>query len=342
MPTGSKAISLKRCAKKIKIWGIACCIMGSAVHGATEDYKFPHLPGSTLLFGWIGTVLHGLTIVTPGETVNVLPEPGQLVTGDGTPIFPSISLDGRLIACVRLRPFPPFHIVLATFSIPDRQWTEYADAEHVYAVSISPDKSKLAFVSREAVGKPILLRILDTETRIARVAVTAEQIAIDSRPSWSPNGDSLAYEVNPTGGGDGEYQRSINVLEVATGKTKRLSEGQSPAWSPSGEWIAYFVRSEASPNDRLFPFPKKCMMMHPDGTGVQDLYGTSSWFSWPAGQKHFVDAPVWSPNSKQLLLNELSDLDSWRMNLDTLDIATRKLERRFKNAPPVLGWAPWG
>jgi Tol biopolymer transport system component len=122
----------------------------------------------------------------------------------------------------------------------------------------------------------------------------------------------------------GEYKPAIMVLEVLTGKTWKIADGDLPAWSPSGDWIAY---RDGSQNSRSV-----CMAVHPDGTGAKTLV------AFPHG-KAFIDPPVWSPDSKTLLFNELADDEKWTMDIDLLDISALKLTKKFRGVPPVYAWA---
>jgi Tol biopolymer transport system component len=68
--------------------------------------------------------------------------------------------------------------------------------------------------------------------------------------------------------------------------------------------------------------------MHPDGTGSQLIH---KFESMNAG-------PIWSPDSKTLLLASFPDDFSGKFDVFLLDVATRKLTKEFRNAPLVFGW----
>jgi hypothetical protein len=77
------------------------------------------------------------------------------------------------------------------------------------------------------------------------------------------------------------------------------------------------------------------MRVHPDGTGVKPaLKLKDSWFA----SKHFGwGAPVWSPDSRQLLINVVKN-DGPALDVVLLDIATGRTTT-VSSGFPVFGWA---
>jgi Tol biopolymer transport system component len=57
-----------------------------------------------------------------------------------------------------------------------------------------------------------------------------------SRPSWSPDSRRLLYEHRE---GPNFPQSLLAVLDVDTGSTRELGDGQKARWSPDGQMIAY-------------------------------------------------------------------------------------------------------
>ena len=49
--------------------------------------------------------------------------------------------------------------------------------------------------------------------------------------------------------------------------------------------------------------------------------------------------PVWSPDSKTLLVNTSRDPDSDTFDIHMVDLATGKATKKFKNGGPVYAWA---
>jgi Tol biopolymer transport system component len=216
-------------------------------------------------------------------------------------------------------------------------WTEYAKAYYVLAVAISPDKSKLAVSSTVREEDPVRLSILDTRSGVSQ-AVPTEKFPLDGNLSWSPDGRRVAYQVRLSSGAAHTYESAIDVIDLTTGITRRVGSGKDPAWSPSGEWIAYLDSSGT------WPVTTKCLMSHPDGTDEHVLNAFPP-AGQPIDQRYFIGAPVWSPDSRHLLLNELVDQDkpviNMRRDIHLVDLATGKMTTRFRNVAPVLGWATW-
>lgn len=322
-----------------------CCVLLVSLLGPTnagaQVRHLPRLDGAALLVGYDslfgGSPSDLLAVTTPQGTFTVLPEPGQPVTNNGTPTHASISSDGRLIGCLRVKSARPAQVVVATYSIPDKVWTEYARASSVLAVAISPDKSKLAVISIVREGDPARLSIIDMRSSLSQV-ISTEPFPLDGNLSWSPDGGRIAYQVRLSSGGANTYDAAIDVVELGTGMTRRVGRGQDPAWSPSGKWIAYLDSSGT------WPVTTKCMVARPDGSGERELYAFPP-VRKPNEQQYFIGAPVWSPDSKQLLLNELIDqglpVINMRRNVHLLDFDTGKLTTRFRKVAPVIGWAAW-
>ena len=71
--------------------------------------------------------------------------------------------------------------------------------------------------------------------------------------------------------------------------------------------------------------------MRPDGTGARILFTFHS-------DEALMVPPVWSPDSRTILINRFHDKDKATMDIDALDLATLQLTRKFKNTPPVYAW----
>jgi hypothetical protein len=48
--------------------------------------------------------------------------------------------------------------------------------------------------------------------------------------------------------------------------------------------------------------------------------------------------PVWSPDSKTLLINKSRDPDNGTVDIEMLDVVTGKRTKKFKNVAPVYAW----
>lgn len=301
----------------MKTWAAAVCMLGALLtpqgRKAPGD-DVPILPRASLL---VGTPPFFLMVTNAHESLRLQPEYSQPETRDGTSIYPSISRDGKVIAYARLKAAQPQRIVaISTYSALEDKHADYSEGEYAGAVAISPDASKLAYVAggRDETHR---IHIIDLATKRETIGPEAGYL---SRPgaSWSPDSRRLAYNFN----------REIRIWDADTDKIAKVAVGGVPAWAPSGEWIAYFDS---------FPYERstRCMIVHPDGTGEKTLFN----FPKKRFQRFLVEAPLWSPDSKTILLNELADVDTGTVDIHLLDLQTLKLKTVVKDTLRVLGWA---
>jgi Tol biopolymer transport system component len=265
----------------------------------------------------IGGPGNDLGISTPSETLWLLPESNQRAIG-GPLIHPSITSDGHTVAGARLKSAAARRVAIATYSVPEKRWTEYAEGDFAGSVAIAPDGSKLAFAG-EIEGQPAPLNIIDLKTGEKSAGPCVEP---ETMLSWAPDGVRLAYVTSEPIRSVPDLhltRRIISVFDSRTGKTTDVAYGYAPAWSPSGEWIAYFWDTTKG---------TALMGVRPNGSDARLLT------LHHAG----ILLPVWSPDSTRLLLNgrmwEDGDVDIY-----LLDFATLKQIRFFRNKEPIVGWA---
>jgi Tol biopolymer transport system component len=294
----------------------------------------PMLRGASLL---VGSPPFSLMVTNDQESLRFQPEQDQPETGDSTPIYASISRDGKVIAYARLKPSQGQRIVtISTYSKEGGKKRDYADGEYSGAVAISPDASKLAFSYNRREGssdREYRLQIIDLKTGQRSTGPEVSTFA-NVFASWSPDSRRLAYTHN------GE----IRVWDTENGKVSKVADGDAPAWSPSGEWIAYLspapdlglskaLGRQVYESYRWLP---RCVLVHPDGTGSRVLLDLNA---ESGGSRFFIAPPVWSPDSKMVLFNELADVDTWTMDIHVVNLDTRKIKTLFRRSFPVLGWA---
>jgi TolB protein len=137
----------------------------------------------------------------------------------------------------------------------------------------SPDARLIAFASkRDGRSHIFAMRADGSDTR--RLTDTKNE---DSNPTWSPDGDELAFQRGP----------EIYVMAADGTQVRRvgneLAEEGDPAWSPDGRWIAYVRRDPGTKVRELW-------LVHPDGSGRHQLtyLGASS------------ISPAWAPDGRRI------------------------------------------
>lgn len=156
----------------------------------------------------------------------------------------------------------------------------------------SPDGQTIAFTGYRNVGlrgeawnKDIYVMDADGQNRKQLTRIAGN----NSNPSWSPDGQRIAF-VNSGWGWGAE----IYVMDGNGENSKRLTQGagskRGPSWSPDGKSIAFLLNNQVS-------------VMDSDGKNPRKLTD---------GQ--IAKNPTWSPDS------EMIAYESWRRNIGTSEI----------------------
>ncbi|MBM4187644.1 MAG: S9 family peptidase [Gemmatimonadetes bacterium] len=91
---------------------------------------------------------------------------------------------------------------------------------------------------------PTRLNLLDLGTEKAAELVKAD--AQIGSIAWSPNGRAIAYVTTPTPKADDARFSDVQVVDVASGTSRKVLESpgpdNNPSWSPDGAWIALSTR----------------------------------------------------------------------------------------------------
>jgi Tol biopolymer transport system component len=199
------------------------------------------------------------SIPIDGGVVSWLTDEGLFVTG-----APSWSPDGTRIA------FPAHDrggqrlYVMNANGTGQRALTG-DDLHWVDSAAWSPDGSVIAFTASPLSGEDDpsvwdVYTIRPDGTGLTNVTSTPE--IDEGAPTWSPDGERIAYSI-ASGRGS-----SIVALRVADGSITTITDGDhldtSPAWSPDGTLIA-FERARADGGDY------DVWTMRPDGSGATRL-----------------------------------------------------------------------
>jgi dipeptidyl aminopeptidase/acylaminoacyl peptidase len=171
--------------------------------------------------------------------------------------------------------------------------------------AISPDGATVAWTLRSRGGSQLhLTSIAETSKDQILTPSTATTGCGNSTPTWSPDGNSLAFLSTCTT--DKTSQEQIFLWSKKTGQSRQLTHltGNitSPAWSPDGKTIAFlFVENATRSAGALDAMKPWNGVIGEDGVEVQRIYGVDAasglgdWIS-PNRKLHVYEFS-WSPDS---------------------------------------------
>jgi dipeptidyl aminopeptidase/acylaminoacyl peptidase len=133
------------------------------------------------------------------------------------------------------------------------------------------------------------------------------QMKFVSRPRISPDGQRVAYVVTRIDDKKHDYRSALWVAAVDGSGARRFTTETagtgSPSWSPDGTWLA-FVREGEDPEQPAADEKGKKKY----GKGKPQIWliptdgGEARQLTW---MEHGASAPVWSPDSQQLVFSAL-------------------------------------
>jgi dipeptidyl aminopeptidase/acylaminoacyl peptidase len=118
----------------------------------------------------------------------------------------------------------------------------------------SPDAKQLAFLRDRGGNERFDIWLVDRDGETER-NLTNEPDVMHREIAWSPDGSRIAYVANAGG-----KAFAVNVIDVATGRTRSLTDGQyddaQPRWSPDGKRLLFSSRRERiRTNSDLYVLP---------------------------------------------------------------------------------------
>ena len=146
-------------------------------------------------------------------------------------------------------------------------------------LSVSPDGSRLAFVSTRTGAKEIWIAKADGTNQTQLTFLDGASVG---SPRWSPDATRIAFDGYASGSSD------IYVVPVEGGKPARLTtdpDNESrPSWSSNGQWI-YFSWNRGG-SQQIWKMPAR------GGDPIQVTHsGGQEAFETPDGQWLYVDNP---------------------------------------------------
>ena len=157
----------------------------------------------------------------------------RLVKFPGSNLGPRFSPDGNQLACSISKDGNP-ELYVVGLGGGARRLTHTRGAES--SPTWSPNGSEIIY-SNDDTGEPLLYRI-SAGGGTGRLVPTGYGYCTE--PSWSPDGQRLAFNVRSGGG------FSVAVLDLSNGGTRIVTQGENPVWGADSRHLIYSTGSTIS------------------------------------------------------------------------------------------------
>ncbi len=195
------------------------------------------------------------------------------------------------------------------------------DSASAFSPAISPDGNLIAYASDRAGSFSLYLRQFGARQAIQMTG----QDSTAWYPSFSPDGLKIFYRSERDGGG-------LYVRDALAGpggaEMKLVDGGETPAVSPAGTSVAYLVPAALAGRAALFVVP--------GGGGTARRVAPDLSAVWPASSGGH-QPPVWSPDSRNVLLRGMRGSDPKTLGLWVASLAEDNVEA-IQGVPACPVW----
>jgi Tol biopolymer transport system component len=154
---------------------------------------------------------------------------------------------------------------------------------------VSPDKRLIAFTSTDDKGNSDIYIVHSDGSSLTNIT---NNLATDTSPAWSPDGNRLAFLSDRNG------QWDIFSMKSDGSELTRLTDGEETAygfsWSPNENQIAYYAASTQNPN------LQNIIIMDADGSNKTVLTNEPGSYFLPS----WLPDAHWSPDGSRLVFLE--------------------------------------
>jgi Tol biopolymer transport system component len=258
---------------------------------------------------------------------------------DDNDFAPAFSPDGEKLAFVRAQSDGVFLYISGArgqAARPLLQLRPRDSASCGASFAWSPDSLQLAVALREEAASPDCdLAVVDLAGSVRSLDLGEEDV---SHPSWSPDGNVIAYARGVV-----DEDHDIYSVPAEGGDPVRLTDDPSedidPAWSPDGAWIAFNTDRDDTGGTEFGASNFEIYLMDP--AGEQETRITVNDIN--------DHGPVWSPYGEWIAYSTsaLCDgpdcgqyADIWKVRSDGTDATRLTTTRRDSEFGPA--WSPSG